>query len=349
MGASGFQTDPGVGEAWVIFAGECRAAQPLGAGYWVADLGPATPGKHVYSLATSTEQSGPYNFEVGHWLEVDRCQGVRKEPRGVWLDLVGEAGAQAELALSFPLAGVCKAEFRVGPLEPMLLEGLPCMIEEVSGKLRVRAEGVEVYVDLATLALEVRGPRGGYRGSACLRWLALEDGQVTRLRCALMPEAGETLYGLGERFTPLERRGRYDVRVYEEYKEQGPRTYLPVPFLLSSAGYGLWLAAEEPSHFDLGAGMLTLEKLPTPAAVLPLHVIVAEEPYGVTQAFVRLTAPATVPPKWAFGPWISANTWNSQAKAEAVLRRTLEEGVPATVLVLEAWSDETTFYAFNDA
>lgn len=345
----GFQTDPGVMEAWVIFAGERRAAQPLGGGYWVADLGSATPGRHVYSLATPAEQSGPYSFEVGCWLEVDRCQGVRKEPRGVWLELAGEDGVRAGLALSFPLEGVCKADFRVGPLEPTLLEGLPCTIEEVSGKLRVIAEGVEVHLDLATLALAVRGPKGSYHGSAGLGWLALDDGRVTRLRGALTPGVGETLYGLGERFAPLEPTGRYDVRVYEEYKEQAERTYLPVPFLLSSAGYGLWLAAEEPSHFDLGSGTLTLEKLPTPAASFPLYYIVAAEPYGVTAAFVRLTGPIAVPPKWAFGPWMSANTWNSQAKAEDVLRRTREEEVPATVLVLEAWSDETTFYVFNDA
>ena len=344
-----FQTEPGVKEAWVNFAGKRLEAQPLGEGYWVADLGVATVGRHAYTLATEAEQSSPYCFEVGRWLEVDRCLGVRREPYGVYLDLVGEAGARATLALSFPLEGVCRAEFRVGPLEPAVLEGLPYRVEEGDGTLRVVAEGVEVQVELTTLVLAVQGPRGGYRGSARLRWLVLKDGWVTRLRCALTPGAGETLYGLGERFTPLDAAGRYDVRVYEEYKEQGPRTYLPVPFLLSSAGYGLWLAAEEPSHFDLGARTLTLEKLPTPTASLPLHFIVAAEPYGVTAAFVRLTGPIVVPPKWAFGPWISANTWNSQAKAEAVLRRTREEGVPVTVLVLEAWSDETTFYVFNDA
>lgn len=344
-----FRTDLNVEKAWVLFAGERLEAQPLGDGFWVADLGIATVGRHAYILATEAEQSGPHCFEVGRWLEVNRCLGVCREPHGVYLDLAGEAGARAILALSFPLEGVCRAEFCVGSLEPTTLEGLSCGVEEESETLWVVAEGVEVQINLTTLALAVQGPRGGYHGSARLGWLALEDGRVTRLRCALTPGARETLYGLGERFTPLEPTGCYDVRVYEEYKEQGPRTYLPVPFLLSSAGYGLWLAAEEPSHFDLGAGTLTLEKLPAPTATLPLHVIVADEPYGVTQAFVRLTGPAAVPPRWAFGPWISANTWNSQAKAEAVLRRTLEEGVPATVLVLEAWSDETTFYVFNDA
>lgn len=344
-----FRTDLNVEKAWVLFAGERLKAQPLGDGFWVADLGIATVGRHAYILATEAEQSGPHCFEVGRWLEVNRCLGVRREPHGVYLDLAGEAGARAILALSFPLEGVCRAEFCVGSLEPTTLEGLSCGVEEESETLWVVAEDVEVQINLTTLALAVQGPRGGYHGSARLGWLALEDGRVARLRCALTPGARETLYGLGERFTPLEPTGCYDVRVYEEYKEQGPRTYLPVPFLLSSAGYGLWLAAEEPSHFDLGAGTLTLEKLPAPTATLPLHVIVAEEPYGVTQAFVRLTGPAAVPPRWAFGPWISANTWNSQAKAEAVLRRTLEEGVPATVLVLEAWSDETTFYVFNDA
>ena len=40
---------------------------------------------------------------------------------------------------------------------------------------------------------------------------------------------------------------------------------------------------------------------------------------------------------------MSANGWDCQRKVEEQLRQMREHDIPATVLVLEAWSDETTF------
>jgi alpha-D-xyloside xylohydrolase len=55
-----------------------------------------------------------------------------------------------------------------------------------------------------------------------------------------------------------------------------------------------------------------------------------------------------LPPAWAFGPWISANGWNSDREVEAQLEAMQMYDYPATVIVLEAWSDERTFYTWND-
>ena len=187
------------------------------------------------------------------------------------------------------------------------------------------------------------------------------------MRARFETRQDEWLYGLGERFTGANRNGdSWDVRVYEEYKEQGKRTYLPVPFVVSNRGYGLWLDADEPSHFDLrtSQAVVSLEKFVEPAGAGEAHpraragasepliascIFVAEKPYDVTAAFTRLSGEIAVPPKWAFSPWMSSNSWNSQALAEAAVERTLAEDVPAGVIVIEAWSDESTFYIFNDA
>src|SRR5262249_1712091 len=47
--------------------------------------------------------------------------------------------------------------------------------------------------------------------------------------------------------------------------------------------------------------------------------------------------------------WMSGNEWNTQARVMEEVDQTLAHDVPATVLVIEAWSDETTFYIWNDA
>src|SRR5690606_32548566 len=119
---------------------------------------------------------------------------------------------------------------------------------------------------------------------------------------------------LGERFGRPGLKGqKLDTRVYEEYKEQGDRTYLPVPMFLSTGSWGLWLEEDEPAVFDFGqsGGSISLDVMPRSGNVLTFHLMLADEPYGVTRLFTRLTGEIAVPPAWTFGPWMSANTWNS--------------------------------------
>ncbi len=71
----------------------------------------------------------------------------------------------------------------------------------------------------------------------------LSNGQdVRRVRLRFEAQPDERFYGLGERFNALNQRGNVmDIRCYEQYKSQGKKTYMPIPFLLSSEGYGLWV------------------------------------------------------------------------------------------------------------
>ena len=46
---------------------------------------------------------------------------------------------------------------------------------------------------------------------------------------------------------------------------------------------------------------------------------------------------------------MSGNAWDTQREVEEQLRLSDELGLPATVVVIEAWSDEATFYVWNDA
>jgi alpha-glucosidase (family GH31 glycosyl hydrolase) len=83
-----------------------------------------------------------------------------------------------------------------------------------------------------------------------------------------------------------------------------------------------------------------------PAPVLELF---RGSPEEVLRAFLDATAPPVLPPSWVFGPWMSGNEWNTQERVLAEVERGEREGIPASVLVIEAWSDEQTFTAFRDA
>jgi len=185
-----------------------------------------------------------------------------------------------------------------------------------------------------------------------VEWLT--DGiHKRRVRLTFPCKPDERFFGLGERFNALNQRGNIiDVRVYEQYKNHGQRTYMPIPFLLSSAGYGLYIESSRWMQFDLAAtasDSWTLEADLGGDETLSLHGFTGSDLLDIIAQFTQMTGPAALPPEWAFGLWMSSNEWNSQARVEKEVQTSLDYGIQPAVVVIEAWSDETTFYIWNDA
>ncbi|MFN8528654.1 MAG: glycoside hydrolase family 31 protein [Anaerolineae bacterium] len=185
-----------------------------------------------------------------------------------------------------------------------------------------------------------------------IEWLT--DGkQARRVRITFEAQPNEAFFGLGERYNALNQRGEIlDVRVYEQYKSQGKRAYMPVPFLLSSAGYGVWVKSSRWMQFDLCAtspNEWVLEADLSDEQSLELSWFTGTDPLAILRQFTDLTGKPVLPPLWTFGLWMSSNEWNSQARVEQEVASTMEHDIPASVVVIEAWSDEATFYIWNDA
>lgn len=181
----------------------------------------------------------------------------------------------------------------------------------------------------------------------------LSNGQaIRRVRLRFTARADERFYGLGERFNALNQRGNImDIRCYEQYKSQGERTYMPIPFLLSSAGYGLWVDSTRWMQFDLAVSDDSEWVLEADISDdrLNLYWFTGKDPFDIIGQFALKTGPVVLPPKWTFGLWMSSNEWNSQARVIHEVQTSLEHEIQPAVIVIEAWSDETTFYIWNDA
>lgn len=213
---------------------------------------------------------------------------------------------------------------------------------DADGRARITPDGTATPAPIPTGMPAVRE----------IAWLT--DGQRRRqVRVTFASPADERFFGLGERFNALDQRGNVlDVRVFEQYKNQGKRTYMPIPFLLSSAGYGLHVDSLRWMQFDLAAsdpGAWTLTADLGDDAGLPLKWYLDADPLANIAAFARDHGPVNLPPQWSFGLWMSGNEWNSQARVEREVKQSLELGIQPAVLVIEAWSDENTFYIWNDA
>lgn len=187
-------------------------------------------------------------------------------------------------------------------------------------------------------------------------WLRADGGPI-RVRFALRLAAGERVIGFGERFDRLDQRGRrLDVTVFEQYKGQGARTYMPMPFaiVVGGDGWGFHVRTSRRSWYDVG--LTDPDRLwveveldpdePDPEVGVALY---GGAPAEVLGAFLRETGVPRVPPDWVFRPWMSGNEWNTEARVRAEVERSRAEGIPVGAVVIEAWSDETTFAAFRDA
>ena len=152
-------------------------------------------------------------------------------------------------------------------------------------------------------------------------------------------------YGMGEKYNAVNQKGHTAVNeVEEKFCFQGEKTYCPAPFFWTNTGFGLYAATDERTSFRFGEKAVCAE-LPVDCRV----VLFSGMPGEIIRDYMDLFGPAKLPPKWAFGPWISANHWDSQEKVERAVAQAEEHGFPVCALVAEAWSDEATFYVFRGA
>jgi len=228
-----------------------------------------------------------------------------------------------------------------------------------AGRLRTRRCDVGVAGWATTggrLALDFVGPARDRLDATSVAWLRADGGPL-RLRFALGLAANEHVIGFGERFDHLDQRGRrLDVVVFEQYKAQGDRSYLPMPFaiVVGDAGWGFHVRTSRRTWYDVGStdpSRLWVEveldpDEPTPQVGLAVY---GGSPDEVLAAFWRETGEPLIAPDWVLRPWASSNEWNTEARVRAEVARSLAEGIPIGVVVIEAWSDETTFSAFRDA
>ncbi|MFA5014175.1 MAG: TIM-barrel domain-containing protein [Actinomycetota bacterium] len=162
----------------------------------------------------------------------------------------------------------------------------------------------------------------------------------------------EAFYGFGERFNSFDQRGNIlDNIVYEQHSQQDCKTYLPLPYFISSRGYGLFFNTQQNIIFDLAATQNETWYFIADLygyEALSFCLWVNSNPLQIQRSFINSVGKPKLPPDWVFGLWISANRWNSQKIVEKEIDLNIKYRIPAKVVVIEAWSDEVTFCIWND-
>ncbi|MFC4057930.1 TIM-barrel domain-containing protein [Planomonospora corallina] len=212
----------------------------------------------------------------------------------------------------------------------------------------------------ATGATLLEQDRGHVDISGRLRTLpfgrSTADGGVAGYHESFAAPADEAFTGFGESFTPLDKRGQRPVMWnFDAFGAESQRAYKNVPFYLSSRGYGVLVDSGMPVEFDVCQSTHSCVQIVVPDDLIDYYVLAGPTPPQILDRLDRLTCRPQLPPKWAFGTWISSGFFvDTQERVMNRARTIRERGIPCDVLHLDTywqtdghWSDlrwdETNF------
>ncbi|OGD34930.1 MAG: hypothetical protein A2V45_10100 [Candidatus Aminicenantes bacterium RBG_19FT_COMBO_58_17] len=150
---------------------------------------------------------------------------------------------------------------------------------------------------------------------------------------------GERLFGLGEKFTALDKSGRRVVSwTQDALGSTSERSHKNIPFLWSSRGYGLYLDSAARITWDLGATSCQSATLRIEDSVLDAFLFSGESPVKILDLYASLTGRAPVPPKWTFGTWLSSGgTHRTQEEVQKLVSGLERHELPADVIHIDTW------------
>ena len=163
--------------------------------------------------------------------------------------------------------------------------------------------------------------------------------------------SGEPVYGLGEKWSPLNRRGQLvDSWTHDALGVNTDRSYKNTPFAWSPRGWGLFV--HTPARVRHGIGhpawshrSYGLEVLD---AGLDLFLIVGD-PQEILARYRGLTGAMPMPPTWSLGIWYSKAYYRTPEEALPVAQGVRDRDLPGEVLLFDgrAWQDTATRFSFN--
>lgn len=155
----------------------------------------------------------------------------------------------------------------------------------------------------------------------------------------LMPE--EKIFGLGESFTGFNKRGQKVILITDDANgTQNEAMYKPVPFYMSSRGYGVFMHTSSPVSADFGKYFSGLTNLYIGDEELDLFFFIGS-PKEILDEYTNVTGKSPVPPLWSFGFWMSRITYFTEAEGREVTQKLRENKIPSDVLHFDTgWFEE---------
>ena len=217
--------------------------------------------------------------------------------------------------------------------------------ERLDPEQEIDARAARVSEAPGRVTIAVEPPDGALRIGA--RWAAA---------------AGERFIGLGARHgLPFDQSGR-TVRLGADRRYTGPDCppemlevggipqgdYVPVPWLLSSAGYAVWLETDgDGALFALGPDTVEVSARAA-AGEFRLHLFTDRTPAARLRRFLSLTGLPALLPEWAYGHWKSRDVYEHQRDVEDDYEGYRRNALPLDAIVIDSpWETQYNTWEFN--
>lgn len=216
------------------------------------------------------------------------------------------------------------------PFGSVTVEREPLRVEfrDASGQLLTRTHN---FADTRSVVNSMPLPLSFVRNTATLH---------RHIAATFRLSPGEKLFGCGESFTRLNKRGqKLPLWAYDAYSAQTPKMYKPVPFFMSSRGYAMFAHTSTPVTLDLGGTYDEANVIYVGDDQLDLFVFLGG-PKEILSEYTSLTGRSPTPPLWSFGLWMGRNSYFSEEEVRDVAKNLREHRIPSDVVHLDVgWSE----------
>lgn len=227
--------------------------------------------------------------------------------------------------------------------------GLVWRLEEI--RLTREAEQHPVTLDFSSVRRIDRRTNGfeiscGTEGSSDEIRLEVDTVSKTMIRVSLVANSigakskvnlrfagGGPFFGLGERFTSAKLEGIKTTLRPEDLLGRADHnwTYIPVPFLFTPGGLGLYLDTGSITDWDLSSAGQQQFSVELDQGTFDSYFFVGS-PKSILNDYTSLTGRIPVPPPWAFGIWICS--YQGPAKVLEDARRLRQNQIPSSAIWL---------------
>lgn len=156
----------------------------------------------------------------------------------------------------------------------------------------------------------------------------------------------ERFFGLGEKWNKVEKTStRATVWAADTCgSNSNDLSYKSVPYILSTAGWGLFLHSSWRSFWEIGSFSYVSGSCLSEGDHLDAFIFFGRSLKELIARFTELTGRPQMPPRWALGIWMSRCQYRNAAEAEEAMNGLRERGIPADVIHLDPLWMRTHYY-----
>ena len=156
----------------------------------------------------------------------------------------------------------------------------------------------------------------------------------------------ERFFGLGEKWNKVEKTStRATIWASDTCgSNSNDLAYKSIPYLLSTAGWGLFLHSSFRSHWEVGSFSYVSGSALTEDDKIDAFLFLGDTLKSLIGTYTALTGRPTMPPKWALGLWMSRCQYEKQAEAEDAMDGLRARGIPTDVIHLDPLWMRTHYY-----